>query len=131
MAATGAEIERPLLAQADVSEAGAKLSQSILEVQRDLHVDGPAPLRRLHGIWSRERLLSMLTVFLGAPSMRDLGLPLRPPWAPAYVIVLNTLLAMPVYLVCRRVLAPYLPDDPRRRRRRAYTTGGLSPLSRA
>ena len=38
---------------------------------------------------------------------------------------------MPVYLVCRRVLGPYLPDDPRRRRRRAYTTGGLSPLSRA
>ena len=47
------------------------------------------------------------------------------------VIVLNTLLAMPVYLVCRRVLGPFLPDDPRRRRRRAYTTGGLSPLSRA
>jgi len=46
-------------------------------------------------------------------------------------IVLNTLLAIPVYLACRRVLAPYLPDDPRRRRRRAYTTGGLSPLSRA
>ena len=46
-------------------------------------------------------------------------------------IVLNTLLALPVYAVCRRVLAPYLPDDPRRRRRRAYTTGGLSPLSRA
>ena len=46
-------------------------------------------------------------------------------------IVLNTLLAMPVYLACRRFLAPYLPDDPRRRRRRAYTTGGLSPLSRA
>jgi rod shape-determining protein MreD len=45
-------------------------------------------------------------------------------------IVLNALLAMPVYLACRRVLAPFLPDDPRRRRRRAYTTGGLSPLSR-
>jgi rod shape-determining protein MreD len=45
-------------------------------------------------------------------------------------IVLNTLLALPVYAVCRRVLAPFLPDDPRRRRRRAYTTGGLSPLSR-
>jgi rod shape-determining protein MreD len=45
-------------------------------------------------------------------------------------IVLNTLLAMPVYLVCRRALAAFLPDDPRRRRRRAYTTGGLSPLSR-
>jgi rod shape-determining protein MreD len=47
------------------------------------------------------------------------------------VIVLNTLLALPVYAICRRVLLPYLPDDPRRRRRRAYTTGGLSPLSRA
>jgi rod shape-determining protein MreD len=46
-------------------------------------------------------------------------------------IVLNTLLALPVYALCRRVLGPYLPDDPRRRRRRAYTTGGLSPLSRA
>jgi rod shape-determining protein MreD len=46
-------------------------------------------------------------------------------------IVLNTLLALPVYAVCRRVLLPYLPDDPRRRLRRAYTTGGLSPLSRA
>jgi rod shape-determining protein MreD len=46
-------------------------------------------------------------------------------------IVLNTLLALPVYALCRRALLPFLPDDPRRRRRRAYTTGGLSPLSRA
>ena len=46
------------------------------------------------------------------------------------VIVLNTLLALPVYPLVRRVLSPFLPDDPRRRRRRAYTTGGLSPLSR-
>ena len=46
-------------------------------------------------------------------------------------IILNTLLALPVYAICRRVMAPYLPDDPRRRRRRAYTTGGLSPLSKA
>jgi len=46
-------------------------------------------------------------------------------------VVLNTLLALPVYALCRRVLLPFLPDDPRRRRRRAYTTGGLSPLSRA
>jgi hypothetical protein len=30
-----------------------------------------------------------------------------------------------------RLLLPFLPDDPRRRRRRAYTTGGLSPISRA
>jgi rod shape-determining protein MreD len=46
-------------------------------------------------------------------------------------IVLNTLIALPVYAVMRRVLLPFLPDDPRRRRRRAYTTGGLSPISRA
>ncbi|MFA6574390.1 MAG: oxygenase MpaB family protein [Nocardioides sp.] len=80
-----------LLAQADVSEAGGQLSQSILAVQSQLHVDAPAPLRRLHGLWSRERLLSMLTVFLGPQSMRELGLPLRPPWAIGYVVVLNTL----------------------------------------
>ena len=46
-------------------------------------------------------------------------------------VVLNTLLALPVYALTRRVLLPFLPDDPRRRRRRAYTTGGLSPLSKA
>jgi hypothetical protein len=46
-------------------------------------------------------------------------------------VVLNTLLALPVYALCRRALLPYLPEDPRRRRRRAYTTGGHSPLSRA
>ena len=37
----------------------------------------------------------------------------------------------PLYALVRRVLLPALPEDPRRRRRRAYTTGGLSPLSRA
>ena len=47
------------------------------------------------------------------------------------LIVINTLLALPIYLLARRVMGPFLPDDPRRRRRRAYTTGGLSPLSRA
>ena len=45
-------------------------------------------------------------------------------------VVLNTILALPVYALMRRVLLPFLPDDPRRRRRRAYTTGGLSPISR-
>jgi rod shape-determining protein MreD len=46
-------------------------------------------------------------------------------------IVVNSLLALPVYAVVRRALQRYLPDDPRRRRRRAYVTGGLSPISRA
>ena len=45
--------------------------------------------------------------------------------------VLNSLIALPVYAVVRRCLVGALPDDPRRRRRRAYTTGGLSPLSRS
>jgi rod shape-determining protein MreD len=46
-------------------------------------------------------------------------------------IVINTILAAPVFAVVRRILVGALPDDPARRRRRAYTTGGLSPLSRA
>jgi rod shape-determining protein MreD len=46
-------------------------------------------------------------------------------------ILANTLIALPVYAVVRRVVLPALPEDPRRRRRRrAYTTGGLSPLHR-
>jgi rod shape-determining protein MreD len=46
-------------------------------------------------------------------------------------ILLNALIAGIVYAIVRRCLLPALPEDPRRRRRRAYTTGGLSPLSRA
>ena len=49
----------------------------------------------------------------------------------AVTILLNALLALPFHSIVRRWLSPALPDDPRRRRRRAYTTGGLSPLSRA
>jgi rod shape-determining protein MreD len=45
-------------------------------------------------------------------------------------VLVNTLIALPVYALVRRVIQPVLPDDPRRRRRRAYTTGGLSPLQR-
>lgn len=46
-------------------------------------------------------------------------------------VLLDTVVALPVWVLVRRWLRPSLPDDPRRRRRRAYTTGGLSPLSRA
>jgi rod shape-determining protein MreD len=46
-------------------------------------------------------------------------------------VLLNAIIATPVYAIVRRALLPALPEDPRRRRRRAYTTGGLSPLSRA
>jgi rod shape-determining protein MreD len=46
-------------------------------------------------------------------------------------VLLNAIIATPVYAAVRRMLLPALPEDPRRRRRRAYKTGGLSPLSRA
>jgi rod shape-determining protein MreD len=46
-------------------------------------------------------------------------------------VVVNTIVALPVWMIVRRSLEGGLPDDPRRRRRRAYTTGGLSPLSRS
>jgi rod shape-determining protein MreD len=44
-------------------------------------------------------------------------------------VLVNTIISLPVYALVRRIIAPALPEDPRRRRRRAYTTGGLSPLS--
>ena len=45
-------------------------------------------------------------------------------------VVVNTIIALPMWALVRRVLDSALPEDPRRRRRRrAYTTGGLSPLS--
>jgi rod shape-determining protein MreD len=45
-------------------------------------------------------------------------------------VLVNSLIALPLHALVRRVIQPALPDDPRRRRRRAYTTGGLSPLHR-
>ncbi len=46
--------------------------------------------------------------------------------------IVNTVLAVPMYGLVRRALIGALPEDPRRRRRRrAYTTGGLSPLTKA
>jgi rod shape-determining protein MreD len=40
-------------------------------------------------------------------------------------------LGVPMWALTRRALEGAMPEDPRRRRRRAYTTGGLSPLSKA
>jgi rod shape-determining protein MreD len=45
-------------------------------------------------------------------------------------VLVDTILALPLWALVRRCLVGGLPQDPRRRRRRAYTTGGLSPLSR-
>lgn len=77
-----------LLAQDDISPAGPQLAQAIVAAQNTLHFDRFARVGR----WlSRERLLSMLTTLLGPQSMREFGLPLRPPWAVAYVVLLNAL----------------------------------------
>jgi rod shape-determining protein MreD len=45
-------------------------------------------------------------------------------------VLINSLISLPVYALVRRMLRGALPEDPRQRRRRhrAYTTGGLSPL---
>lgn len=48
-------------------------------------------------------------------------------------IVVDTIVALPFFLIVRRALQGSMPEDPRRRRRsrRAYSTGGLSPISRS
>ena len=46
-------------------------------------------------------------------------------------VAVNTIVALPMWVIVRRSLEPGLPDDPRRRRRRALYDRGLSPLSRA
>lgn len=69
-----------LRAQADITPAGAELAGAILDVLRG----------QPHGRFRAERALSMLTALLGRRSMHDLRLPVRPPWAPAYLWVLNT-----------------------------------------
>lgn len=80
-----------LLAQADLSPAGPQLARSVFEAQLRRRFAGwPARLQRWRGRFEQERLLSMLTVFLGPTSMRELGLPLRPPWALGYLVPLNT-----------------------------------------
>lgn len=81
-----------LLAQGPLTDAGPKLAQAVLAAQAERRYPGwPAPLQGLRARYERERLLSMLTVFLGPESMRELGLPMRPPWAHTYLLALNTL----------------------------------------
>ncbi len=46
-------------------------------------------------------------------------------------VLVDAVVALPMWAFVRRCLVGALPEDPRRRRRRAYTTGGLSPLSRS
>ncbi|MFD2026887.1 oxygenase MpaB family protein [Promicromonospora aerolata] len=78
-----------LLAQDGISEAGPRLAQALVAAQADRTYRGPSWWQPWRARFERERLLSMLTAFLGVRSMRELGLPLRPPWAHAYLLPLN------------------------------------------
>ena len=78
-----------LLAQAGISDAGPRLAQAVVAAQADRVYRGPTWWQPFRAGFERERLLSMLTAFLGVRSMRELGLPLRPPWAHAYLLPLN------------------------------------------
>jgi len=79
-----------LLAQSGVSDAGPLLARAVVDSQADRTYPGPPWWQPWRARFERERLLSMLTTFLGVRSMRELGLPLRPPWAHAYLLPLNT-----------------------------------------
>ncbi len=72
-----------LLAQADVTPAGGELANGILQAQSTLHFARFARIRRSY---ARARLLSMLRPFLGRQGLRDLDLPIRPPWATLLVV---------------------------------------------
>ncbi len=75
-----------LLAQGDVTPAGAQLAQGIIDAQAHLHFDRFARVRRAY---TRARLLSMLRMFLTKQGMRDLELPIRLPWATVVVFGSN------------------------------------------
>ncbi|MFD6140344.1 oxygenase MpaB family protein [Promicromonospora sp. NPDC060271] len=79
-----------LLAQAGISEAGPLLARAVVAAQAERTYPGPSWWQPFRAGFERERLLSMLTTFLGVRSMRELGLPLRPAWAHAYLLPLNT-----------------------------------------
>lgn len=81
-----------LLAAPPITDAGPALARAALSAQADRRYLGwPAQLQRARGRFEQERMLSMMTVFLGPASMRELGLPVRPPWAFGYLLPLNTL----------------------------------------
>lgn len=66
-------------------ENGRLLANALLEMT-DHHAAGGGRLARR---WRRERALSMATLLASPRGMRELALPRRPPWYPAYRIVAN------------------------------------------
>jgi hypothetical protein len=68
-------------------ENGRRLAAALLEMT-DHHAVGGGRLARR---WRRERALSMATLLASPRGMRELGLPRRPPWFPAYRMAANVL----------------------------------------
>lgn len=81
-----------LLSAAGQTRAGRVLARAAVETQR-MRAFGHrnALVERLHQRYERARTLSMLTAFLGPSGMRDLGLPVRLPWALVLAFAGNTL----------------------------------------
>lgn len=77
-----------LLAQDDVTPAGADLTRGILDAHDSLHFDRYATLRRKY---AKARLISMLRPFLGREGLNDLRVPVRLPWATALAVSSNVI----------------------------------------
>lgn len=75
-----------LLAQADVTPAGAVLTRALAAGEATLDRPWPSAVRSRYARW---RLLSMLRYFVGAQGLRDLGLPQALPWAVPPVLARN------------------------------------------
>ncbi|MCL2582703.1 MAG: DUF2236 domain-containing protein [Streptosporangiales bacterium] len=75
-----------LLAQADVTPAGAVLTGALAAGEAALDRPWPSAVRSRY---ARARLLSMLRYFLGSQGLRDLGLPRALPWAVPGVVAGN------------------------------------------
>ncbi|MGN7246856.1 oxygenase MpaB family protein [Janibacter anophelis] len=76
-----------LLAQGQVTPNGARLARPLVDGLREERTGGARA--RLHGVWARERVLSLARPMLGRQSLHDLGLPVRPPWLVPVEIVRN------------------------------------------
>jgi len=75
-------------AQTNVTPAGPVLARALVDGHFARH---HGRLGRIRGHYEQQRLLSMLRYFLGKQGMRDLQLPVPPPWAVPPVIVKNLL----------------------------------------
>jgi hypothetical protein len=79
-----------LLAQSDVTPAGAALTGALVAGEAALDHGWPRVIRDRY---ARQRLLGMLTCFLGPAGVRDLGLPPTLPWAVPWVMAKNVVLS--------------------------------------